>query len=127
MVSLRCGFLYEPLSFVTVKKILGIWGMSKESRLCVSSCDSSGDQTEKKSCYTGHKNMICLCCGFSCVPSGYTKDGKRGHTAGIYEISPHYGYSCESLNIVTWRMTLYTLCMCKEFCQCAHIGEFSGH
>ena len=54
--------------------------------LCVSSGDSSGDQTEIMS----------------------------GHTGGRDKVSPQYESSCEPSSFLTWRRTLYTWSRSKE-------------
>ena len=73
--------------------------MSKESRHCVFSCDSSGSHTERKPGDTGDRNKVSLRCGFS----------------------------CESLSVLTGRRTLCTWSRSKESGQRGFFGVSSGY
>ena len=67
--------------------------------LCVSSCESSDPQTERKPGDTGDRNKVSLRCVFS----------------------------CESSSVLTGRRTLYTSSMSKASCQCELFGGSSGY
>ena len=97
-VYLHSGFSCEYLSVLTGRRTCHRRSRRRAYLLCVSSGEYSGQRPQKKPGDTGGRNMVFLHCEFS----------------------------CESLNYVNGRKTLYTLSRRRESHQCGFFGECSG-
>ena len=125
------------------------------SRHCVSSCESSGSHTERKSGYTGGTNKVSLRCGFSCESSScltrrrtlYTwsrskaarhcesfcdssdhwTQRKPGDTGDRNKVYLHCEFSCESSSVPIGKRTLYTRNMSTESRQSGFFGVSSAY